>query len=133
MIAEYYIEELSEWYRVIGFYNSEMNEIESRLTEVIQRNTIPNIAARTEAELNKLNVISGKFNQLLLYIQQQEAALKTDSIVIEDSQIKLETEKMQNQVRHQMREAEKEYLDVKYACNNFLLDIIKKHDNDQTK
>ena len=41
-----------------------MDEFEKKLAEVIQRNTIPAIAAKVEKEQNKLNAVSGKFQQL---------------------------------------------------------------------
>ena len=73
-IAEYFIDELVEWNRLIAFYNGEMDEFEHKLAEVIQRNTIPNIAIEVENEQDKLNAVAEKFNHLQAQIQRQEAA-----------------------------------------------------------
>lgn len=125
-IAEYYLDELVDWNRLIAFYNNEMDEFESKLAEVIQRNTIPNIAAKVENEQKKLNAVSGKFYKLQAQIKQQESSLKTDSTLIEDAQIKAEMEQHQNELRRSMQQIEKEYIDVKYACYNFLSETLRK-------
>lgn len=125
-IAEYYLDELVDWKRLIAFYNHEMDEFEKKLAEVIQRNTIPGIAAKVEKEQNKLNAISGKFHQLHLQIQQQIASLKTDSTLIDDALMKAGIEKQQNELRRSMQQSEKEYIDAKYACSNFLYETLKK-------
>lgn len=125
-IAEYFLDELVDWNRLIVFYNNEVDEFESKLGEVIQRNTIPNIAAKVENEQKKLNVVSGKFYKLQAQIKQQESSLKTDSTLIEDAQIKAEIEQHQNELRRSMQQIEKEYIDVKYACYNFLSETLRK-------
>jgi hypothetical protein len=125
-IAEYYTDELAEWSRLIAFYNQELDEYELRLGEVIQRNTIPHIAARVEHEQDKLNEVSEKFHGLELEIEQQEATLKTDNTFIDDSLIDTETEKQQNGLRRSMQQAEREYVDKKHECNNFLSGTLKK-------
>jgi hypothetical protein len=125
-IAAYYTDELVEWKRLIAFYNSEMDELELKLAEVIQRNTIPNIAFKVEGQQDKLNIVSEKFYQLQLQIQQQETALKTNSTYIENSAINTETEKRQNGLRRSMQQAEREYVDIKYDCYNFLSGTLKK-------
>lgn len=49
-IAEFFKDELVEWNRLIAFYNWELDEFENKLADVIQRNTIPNIAAKVYCE-----------------------------------------------------------------------------------
>ena len=63
-IAEYYSDELVDWNRMIAFYHHEMDEFEKKLAEVIQRNSIPNIAAKVEKEQHKLDKVAEKFHQL---------------------------------------------------------------------
>jgi hypothetical protein len=46
-----------------------------------------------EKEQNKLNAVSGKFQQLHLQFQQQVAALKTGSTLIDDALMKAGIEK----------------------------------------
>ncbi|MDP4261361.1 MAG: hypothetical protein Q8941_02410 [Bacteroidota bacterium] len=126
IIAEYYTDELVEWNRLIDFNNQEMDEFEDKLAEVIQRNTIPNIAAKVEEHQDKLNIVAKKFYRLQEQIQQQEAALKTDSALVDDTLINPETETHQNELRRNMQRTEKEYIDTKYACYNFLSGTLKK-------
>lgn len=125
LIAEYYTDELNGWNRSISSYHNEMSEMEDKLSLVIQRNTIPNIAAKLEAEQDKLNTIAAKFAKLLPYMQKQEAALKKDSTWLEDKEINTKTENLQNRLRLAMQQAEKKYVDVKYSCTNFLLNTLK--------
>jgi hypothetical protein len=125
-IAEYYSDELVDWNRMITFYNHEMDEFEKKLAEVIQRNTIPNIAAKVEKEQHKLDKVSEKFYHLQIEIQQQQSSLKTDSTLIDDALIKTEIEKEQNELRRNMQQTEKEYIDAKYACSDFLSETLRK-------
>ena len=125
-IAEYFIDELVEWNRLIAFYNGEMGEFEHKLAEVIQRITIPNIALEVENEQDKLNAVAEKFNLLQVQIQRQEAALRTDGTFIDNAMINTETEKRQNELRRNMQQTEREYVDIKYGCYNFLSGIFRK-------
>lgn len=125
-IAIYYTDELTEWNRLIAFYNHETDEFGAKLGEVIQRNSIPHIAAKVEEQQDKLNVISKKFNRLRAQIRKQEAALKTDRTFIDDTLINTETEKRQNELRRNMQLTEKEYIDTKYECYNFLSGTLKR-------
>jgi hypothetical protein len=59
-------------------------------------------------------------------IQQQEAALKTNSTFIDDELINAEMERHQNELRRNMQQAEKEYVEKKHECNNFLSGTLKK-------
>ena len=125
-IAEYYSEELVEWSRNIDFHNEEMNEFEERLKEVIQRNSILDIAAKVEHYQDQLNSVSKKLFALHEELYQQETKLKTDSTLVDNSLISAEMEKQQNALRRRMQAAEKEYIDVKYACYDFLSGTLKK-------
>ena len=125
-IAKYYNDELVEWVRLMTFYNGEIDQFELKLAEVIQRNTIPGIAAKVEAHQEKLNTVSQKFTQLQKRILEQKGWLKTDSTFIDDTTIKTETDEEQKQIRKKMEEIEKEYIDVKYGCYQFLSETLNK-------
>ena len=120
------MDELVDWNRAIASYLEELNEFELKLGEVIQRNTIPDIAAKVEDQQNKLNQVSGKFHSLPGLIQQQKIVLKTDNAFIEDALLTAETEKQQNELRRIMQQTEKEYIEKKHECNNFLSGTMKK-------
>ena len=125
-LAKYYMDELVDWNRAIASYLEELNEFELKLGEVIQRNIIPDIAAKVEDQQNKLNQVSGKFHSLPGLIQQQKIVLKTDNAFIEDALLTAETEKQQNELRRIMQQTEKEYIEKKHECNNFLSGTMKK-------
>lgn len=124
-IAQYYIEELEKWSYQLASYGKEMFEMENKLVEVIRRNTIPGIAAIVKQKQDKLNKISKKFDRLQIWFRKQGVTLKTDSTFLDDTLINPETEKLQNELRQLMQRSEKEYIDVKHDCSNFLSDIFK--------
>ena len=128
-IAEYYLDELIKWNKLIGFYNQELDDFEIKLAEIIQRNTIPGIAAKVEAQQDKLNAISHKFYSLQDKILQQESTLKSDHEFISDTLINTEIEKQQSDLRQNMKQLEKEYIDIKYDCYNFLSGTLKKRND----
>lgn len=125
-IAKYYTDELDNWNDSIVYNNSEMDEIEQKLIEVIRRNSIVGIAAKVEALQALLDRISDKFDKLEAEIKKQEVIFKTNSSFIEDNLISTETEKSQNDLRRKMQAIEKEYIDVKFECYNFLSATLKK-------
>lgn len=125
-IAEYYSVELVDWNDSIQHYNEELDNIESRLEEVIRRNSIIGIAEKVEAHQTLINEVSDKLYALLLDFKKQEAAIKKNNTFIDDSLINDEIENKQADLRHQMQVAEKEVIDVKFDCYNFLSGILKK-------
>ncbi len=124
-IAEYFTEELTDWRRTITFYSSEVDNLTVRLDDVIRRNSIPDIATKVENQQNKLNNVVSIFSRLLLIIQRQETALKTDNHFVDDTSIMAETEQQQKDLRQQIAQAEKEYMDTKNDCYKFLSELFK--------
>ena len=84
------------------------------------------IAEKVESQQELLNLASDKFYRLQIDIQQQQEFLKTDSTFIDDSFISEETEKKQTELRKQMQLMEKECIDVKFNCYDFLSGTLKK-------
>jgi hypothetical protein len=125
-ISEYYEDELVRWADTINFYFGEISDLENRLAGVIQRNTIPHIAEKVESEQEKLDGISVIFNQLQELILRQEKVLKTDSTLIDDALINTETANQQDDLRRRLQAAEKDYIDTKFSCYNFLSNTFKK-------
>jgi hypothetical protein len=125
-IAEYYSDELVDWNDSIQHYNEEADGIEEKLAEVIRRNSIIDIAEKVEAHQFLINQVSDKFLALLHEFKKQESAIKKDSSFIDDSLIDDKIENQQAELRRQMQAAEKEFIDVKFDCYNFLSGILKK-------
>lgn len=125
-ITGYYNEELTDWKRLLEFYEEELGELQQRLGEVVQRNSIPGIGAKTEAQQDLLNNAAESFYTLLPLIQKQQKELTTNSHVIDNAELSIQTEKKQHELRSGMQLAEKNFIDAKYSCLNFLSEILKK-------
>jgi hypothetical protein len=125
-IAENYLDELIDWNDSINFYIGEIAVFEQKLVEIIRRNTITDIAKKVEVELAKFIALLEKLNRLQVNIQKQTADLKANDNLIENAFISYETEKLENDLRDKMKTLEKEYIDVKFDCYNFLSATLKK-------
>jgi hypothetical protein len=125
-LSEYYTDELKGWKNSIGFYNEEIIELTLKLAYIVRRNSIVGISEKVEAHQARLNHVSDTFGKLQIEMELQEAVLITDSTFIDDTLINTDMEKRQNNLRHQMVAAEKEYIDVKFDCYNFISGTLKK-------
>ena len=125
-IAEYYIAELLDWNNSIIFYNEEMEEIEQKLEEVINRNSIVGIADKVEVQQTLINEVSDKFYKLQNEIQEQSGTLQLDGKLKDDALITNAYELHQFEIRQKMNTVEKEYIDKKLNCYNFLSTTLKK-------
>jgi hypothetical protein len=125
-IAEYYIAELLDWNNAIIFYNEEMEEIEQKLVDVINRNSIVGIADKVEVQQTLINEVSDKFYKLQNEIQEQSGSLQTDGKLKDDSLISNDYELQQFEIRQKINKVEKEYIDKKLNCYNFISATLKK-------
>lgn len=128
-IAGYYNNELAGWKKLVEFYDEELAELQQRLSEVVQRNTIPGIAAKTEAQQELLNNAAEGFYSLLSLIQKQQEALTANSPLPNNTELISRAEKKQQELRGGMQLAEKKYIDAKYSCLNFLAAVLLKRAN----
>jgi hypothetical protein len=128
-IAGYFTDELLDWNHAISFHDEEMSELEKKLGEVIRRNGIADIAGKVEAQQKLLDQVADKFYRLQIEFQLQEEVLKTDSRFIENTSINHETEIRQAELRRKVEALEKEYIDVKFNCYNFLSGIFTKQND----
>lgn len=124
-IAEHYTEELENWDQSLKFYATEMDHIESKLYEILRRNSVVGIAEKVNTYQVLLGNLSEKFDDLLESIEEQEAELKTDGQLLEDALINFETEKLQSELRQKMKGVEKKFITVKHDCNSFLTESLK--------
>ena len=109
-IAEYYISELLDWNNAIIFYNEEMEEIEQRLEEVINRNSIVGIADKVEVQQTLINEVSDKFYKLQNEIQEQSGILQSDGKLKDDALISNDYELQQFEIRQKMNKVERSIL-----------------------
>ncbi len=100
--------------------------MEDKLNEIIHQNTIPNLADNTERFLNSMDVQRNIFLVIQHLIQQQETRLYKNDNPEENAEITTETKDEQNSIRDKMQSAEKNYIDAKYGCYNFLSGLLNK-------
>ncbi len=125
-IASFYDEELNSWIEAINYFILEITELEKRLEDIISRNSIVDIAAKVSVHQLILNKSKVKYLNLKDEFLKQKAILKTNEILIEDSMITKEIEKSMKDYSLQIKQMEKHFADVKYICNEFLSDMLKK-------
>ncbi|ULQ54629.1 hypothetical protein [Flavihumibacter fluvii] len=125
-VSEYYISELADWNRSIEFYDSEITDMEDKLNEIIHQNTIPNLAANTERFLNSMDIQKSIFLAIQHDIQEQETRLFKNDEPEEHVEITSEAKENQKSLRDKMQAAEKNYIDAKYGCYNFLSGLLNK-------
>jgi predicted RND superfamily exporter protein len=102
-----------------------MDHIESKLYEILRRNSVVGLAEKVNSYQTLLGNLSEKFDSILESIEEQEAELTSDGQLLEDALINFETEKLQSELRQKMKGVEKKFISVKYDCNNFLTEVLK--------
>lgn len=123
-IATYYSDELITLDEATGFYTDEILELETRLTDLIHRDSIPHLATTAEHFLDQLSKQQQHFLMLQKDIAEQQNKLKQNDGFIPNSNFSPEITANQDSLRKKMFGAEKEYLDVKYGCLDFLSGTI---------
>lgn len=135
-LAAYYSNELDEWKDVIHFHVQEIEEFEVWLHEVLQKNTIPNLAAQTEHYFTALTGQRHQFEILAGQVYGLQTLLVKDDQPVDDEFITPEIENSHKALREQMLESEKKFLDLKYSCHQFLSDVLGRqghgHKDDHT-
>ncbi len=124
--SSYYYAELQSWLGSINFYTEQKLIIDAKLDEVIKRNSLIDIAAKVEAHQILLNEIIEKFNKIKMDIDSQLKSIKVDDNFIEDVSLNKELEESQTYLRQKISSAEKEYIDIKAYCFDFLSETLNK-------
>lgn len=125
-IAEFYNDDLSSWVHSIVFYLDEILNLEHRLEGIIRRNNIVDIAAKVEVHQLMLDKISGKLAELKSDVVKLQNDLNPDGIIISDDLINEPIQLKMKLLTYNFAQLEKEYIDVKYFCNSFLTEMLKK-------
>jgi hypothetical protein len=125
-IAELFIDELSGWKDAIDYYFEEIEEFEKKLSDLIRRNTIPRLAENAELFLNRFLLQRQDFFLLNSQVQSIQAKLLKDRTPVSNDlvtdQIKIE----QTSLREKMQATEKDYIDLKFDCQNFFSETFGK-------
>lgn len=125
-IAELFIDELSGWKDTIDNYFEEIEEFEKKLSGLIRRNTIPRLAENAEHFLNRFLLQKQNFFLVNSRILNMQAKLLKDTTPVSNElvtdQIKIE----QTSLREKMQTTEKDYIDLKFDCQNFFSETLGK-------
>ncbi len=126
-ISEHFSNELAEWSHSVNFHMTDTDRLEKKLTSVIRRDNIPGIASQVESHLHQLEKISGIFQMLQYDIRDQETLLLAYKHKQEDDKLnKADVQQKQAILRLNMQAAEKEFIDIKFGCYDFIADSLKK-------
>lgn len=123
-LASYYSNELDEWRDVLHSHVQEIEEFEVWLNEVLQHNTVPNLAAKTEHFFAAFAGQRRQFELLAGQVYGLQTQLVKDDQPIEDELITPAIEDSHKALREQMLQSEKKFLDLKYQCHQFLSDTL---------
>lgn len=125
-LAESFSEELENWIETIQYYSIQMEALDSKLYDVIRRNSIIGIVAKVNAYQEKLNNLSEKFDSVLESIDEQQSEIKVDGKFKEDFLLHYEVEKEQGELRESMNNLGKTFIDLRKECNSFLNGLLVK-------
>lgn len=123
-LASYYNNELEEWKDVLDFHVQEIEEFEVWLGEVIQGNTVPNLAAKAEHYFSAFAGQRQRFETLAGEVHGLRSQLLVDDEPVGDEHITPTIESTHNTLRQKMLEAEKGFLDLKYGCHQFISETL---------
>ena len=123
-IAEYYINELDDWKDLVDFNLEEIDELEEWLQEILNYDSLPILAATVEHNLTQLVLLKQNLHQLKDEMQSLEGKLYKGQTPVDNETVTEEISKHQNSLRDSMNSIEKQYLDIKYACDRFVADTI---------
>lgn len=124
-MAEHYAEELSGWKSTMDQYEHEMDDLSTRLADIVRRNSITDIAEKVEIRQDLLDAVADDFDMIEVAINHQQASLMTDGHYVDDNMVREEVEKNQQDIRRRMQDAEKAFIDAKYQCQDFIARTMK--------
>lgn len=132
-IAEYYTNELDNWKDAILLHLERISESEERLNEILRYNTIPNLAANVEHHLNLLFLSRQNLLSLDRRITSFQQKLISERAPVKDELVTEDVKKQQKELRTAMYKTEKEYLETKYANDDFIDQTVNRQNKKTDK
>lgn len=124
-IAEYYLNELSHWRSTIDLYLEEIDDFEEWLQSILRFDSIPALAAKVEHFLAGLLLSKDNLLRLKAFIESAEQKFYKDDVPVNNDVVTDELRTNHKQLRAAMHKVEKEYLAVKYDCDEFLASAVE--------
>jgi len=122
-----YNDEINSWIHSIDFYLDELLTIQNRLGAVIARNTIVGIAAKTEVHQLIVGKIENKLSVMKKEMETMKKQYSKKKKPKNDDTLKGYEEKISS-MREDIRKIEKEFAEVKFHCNDFIAEMMRKGD-----
>lgn len=120
------MDELDEWKHAINFYLEELEELKKDVHEILEFNTVTDLAAKAEHHLNELDLSRLNFLHQQENIELMEAQLSKQQPSAENGTVSDDIKKQQKELRNNMHGLEKEYLDTRFTSRDFVVDTIDK-------
>ena len=132
LIAEYYINEIDGWKEGQEYYQKQIDQIIEWLKEIIQFDTVPGLANSVSLFIGRFTSKSDEFSKFEKQILNFRESLIVEDDPIEDIDLTSDFQMQQRVLRDTMKNLEKEYLELKYAGDEFIAEtlVMQKHDPD---
>jgi hypothetical protein len=127
-IAEYYLDELYDWRSAIDLYLEEIDDSEEWLQSILRFDSVPALAAKVEHHLNQLFLSKENLLKIKSSTQSSEQKFFKDQVPVGNDIVTEELKINHKKLREEMHKVEKEYLDIKYDCDEFLADAVEIQD-----
>jgi hypothetical protein len=128
-VSEYYFNEINGWMNSIEYYDRQIDQEIKWFEDIIALNTIPGLASSVHHFVKKfeekrkawqeLKVVCAEFRERL-YDEESEEYLEDELL---DEELVLS----HRDHRDRMKRMEREYLDLKYAGDEFIADTLIVH------
>ena len=125
-ISAFYDDELNAWLHSISFYMTELSNLSYRLKEIVERNSIVDIASKADVHQLILENTRNKFEELRIVIFEQKKFLMEKEILIADKMVTKEIEQKQKEITLSFKKIELDHINVKFHCNEFLNEMLRK-------
>lgn len=128
-IAEYYLDELYDWKSAVDLYLTKVDDSEEWLRSLQDSDSVPELAAKTEHYLNQLFLSKENLSSVRSAIQSSERKLYKEQAPVSNDAVTENLKIQQRKLRQDMHRVEKDYLDVKYECDEFLANAVDIQNN----
>lgn len=125
-ITAFYDDELNAWLHSISFYMTELSNLSYRLKEIVERNSIVDIASKADVHQLILENTRKKFEDLRIVIFEQKKYLTENEILMADKLVTKSIEQKQNEITISFKKMEQDHINVKFHCNEFLNEMLRK-------
>jgi hypothetical protein len=123
-LASYYSNEIEEWKDVLNLHVQEIEEFEVWLGEVLQHNTVPDLATQTEHYFTAFAGQRRRFEVLAGEVYGLQDQLLVDDELVSDEHITPTLQSTIDTLRGKMLESEKSFLELKYSCHRFISETL---------